>query len=35
MSNQVTPWFVVAKMLPVLELMSMSWPLTGLTTMLA
>ncbi len=35
MSNQVLPWSVVAKMLPVDELRSRSWPLTGLTTRLA
>ena len=35
MSNQVTPWFVVAKIWPTLELMTISWPLTGLTAKLA
>ena len=35
MSNQVTPSLVVAKMRPTAELMTMSWPLTGLTSKLA
>ena len=34
MSNQVSPWLVVSKMLPVLELIRSSLLLTGLTTML-
>ena len=33
--NQVTPWLVDSKTLPVVELMSMSLSLTGLTTRLA
>ena len=35
MSNQVTPWLVVVKIRPTDELMTMSWPLTGLTAKLA
>ena len=34
-SNQVSPWFVVSKTLPVLELIRSSSLSTGLTTMLA
>ena len=34
-SNQVSPPFEVAKTLPVLELMTTSLPLTGLTAKLA
>ena len=34
-SNQVSPWFVVSKMLPVVELTRSSSLSTGLTTMLA
>ena len=35
MSNQVTPSLVVVKIRPALELMTTSWPLTGLTAKLA
>ena len=34
-SNQVLPWSVVSKRLPVEEVTSASWLLTGSTTMLA
>ena len=35
MSNQVTPSLVVVKIRPTAELITMSWPLTGLTAKLA